>query len=304
MDKLTPDEIRARIRGPVCSFPTPFTRDGEIDEGASRRIIDLAISGGSDIILLTYGDSLFTILTDEEVARLTKLVAEQTGGRALVVAADRMWWTGKAVDFAVYCRGVGADVLMVRPPDWGGSATPESLAAHYAAVAGVMPVMLVGNVPFRTLEVLAETAPNVVAFKEDVSMDYAYRVARLYGDRWPMIAGGGKARHLMLWPAGVRASFSIHIHFAPEVTQAYWKVLEGGDLAEARRVVDTYDQPLFRMGETFSGGLDSLIHCAMEVFGVASRWRRPPFVSAGEEDVERLRGFFQGAGLLKGKLCR
>jgi dihydrodipicolinate synthase/N-acetylneuraminate lyase len=298
MGKLSLDEIRARIRGPVCSFPTPFTREGEIDEEASRRIIDLAISGGSDIILLTYGDSLFTILTDEEVARLTRLVAEQTGGRALVVAADRMWWTGKAVEFATYCRDVGADVLMIRPPDWGGSATPESLAAHYAAVAGVMPVMLVGNVPFRTLEVLAEAAPGVVAFKEDMGMDYSYRVARLYGDRWPVIAGGGKARHLMLWPAGVRASFSIYIHFAPGVTRAYWKALWEGNVEEARRVVDTYDQPLFRMGEAFPGGLDSLIHCAMEVFGVAPRWRRPPFVSAGEEDVERLKGFFQGAGLL------
>jgi dihydrodipicolinate synthase/N-acetylneuraminate lyase len=113
-----------------------------------------------------------------------------------------------------------------------------------------------------------------------------------------MIAGGGKARHLMLWPAGVRASFSIYIHFAPEVTQAYWKALWAEDFEEARRIVDTYDQPLFRMGETFAGGLDSLIHCAMEAFGVAQRWRRSPYVSAGEEDVERLRGFFQGVGLL------
>jgi dihydrodipicolinate synthase/N-acetylneuraminate lyase len=298
MGKLTPDEIRARIRGPVCSFPTPFTREGEIDEAASQRIIDLAISGGSDVILLTYGDSLFTILTDEEVARLTRLMVDQTAGRALVVAADRMWWTGKAVAFAAFCRDAGADVLMIRPPDWGGSPTPESLAAHYAAVAGVMPVMLVGNVPFRTLEILAEGSPGVVAFKEDVSVDYAYRFVRQYGDRWPMTAGGGKARHLMLWPAGVGASFSIYIHFAPRVTQAYWRALKEGDLAEARRVVDTYDLPLFRMGESFPGGLDSLIHAAMEAFGVAGRWRRSPYVSAGDEDVERLRGFFQGVGLL------
>ncbi|MSS72920.1 MAG: dihydrodipicolinate synthase family protein [Candidatus Latescibacteria bacterium] len=298
MGTRTLDEIRARIRGPVCSFPTPFTRDGEIDEVASGRVIDLAVSGGSDIILLTYGDSLFTILTDEEVARLTRRVAEQTGGRALVVAADRMWWTGKTVDFAAFCRGVGADVLMVRPPDWGKSATPESLAAHYAAVAEVIPVMLVGMPPLRTLEILADTAPNVVAFKEDMDISYAYRVARQYGDRWPMMAGGGKARHLMLWPAGVRASFSIYIHFAPEVTRAYWKALEAGDFAEACRIIDTYDEPLFRMGETFPGGLDSLIHAAMEVFGVAQRWRRSPYISAGDEDVERLRGFFQDVGLL------
>lgn len=118
---MNSDEIRGRIAGPVCSFPTPFTRDGAIDEQAARRIIDVAIDGGSDMIMLTLGDSLFTILTDDEVVRLTRLVVEHVARRALVVAADRMWWTGKVVEFATYCRELGVDILMIRPPDWGGS---------------------------------------------------------------------------------------------------------------------------------------------------------------------------------------
>lgn len=298
MNTLSPDEIRARIAGPVCSFPTPFTRHGAIDERAARHIIDVAIAGGSDIIMLTLGDSLFTILTDDEVACLTRLVVEHVAGRALVVAADRMWWTGKAIEFAQDCRDWGVDILMIRPPDWGGSPSSASLAAHYAAVAAVMPVMLVGMPPLRTLEILANTAPHVVAFKEDLDLPYAFQVSRQYGDRWPMIAGGGKARSLMLWPAGVQASLSIYIRLAPEVTRAYWKALRGSNLEEARRIIETYDQPLFRMGDTFPGGLDGLIHSAMELFGIAPRWRRPPYVSAEEADLERLRSFFQGVGLL------
>ncbi|MBI4551718.1 MAG: dihydrodipicolinate synthase family protein [Candidatus Latescibacteria bacterium] len=295
---MSSDELRARIAGPVCSFPTPFTHDGAIDEQAAHRIIDVAIDGGSEMIMLTLGDSLFTILTDDEVADLTRLVVEHVAGRALVVAADRMWWTGKVVEFATYCRDVGVDILMIRPPDWGGSPSPESLAAHYAAAAAVMPVMLVGMPPLRTLEILANMTPNVVAFKEDMDLSYSFQVARQYGDRWPMIAGGGKARHLMLWPAGVRASLSIYIRLAPDVPRAYWQALREGNLAEARRVVDTYDQPLFRMGETFPGGLDSLQHCAMELFGIAPRWRRSPYVTADDEAIEQLRGFFQDVGLL------
>ena len=44
--------------------------------------------------------------------------------------------------------------------------------------------------------------------------------------------------------------------------------------------------------------LDSLIHAALEVFGLAGRWRRPPYVSAGDADIEKLRGFFRDVGLL------
>ncbi len=291
------DEIRARIKGPVSSFPTPFTRDGDIDARAVHRIVEASIAGGSDIILLTYGDSLFTILTDDDVARLTRLVVEATAGRALVVAADRMWWTGKALEFGAFCRDLGVDILMLRPPDWAGSPTPESLAEHYAAVSRVVPVMPVGMPPFRTLEILAETDARIVAFKEDMSMDYAFRVVGLYGDRWPMIAGGGKARHLMLWAAGVKASFSIYVRMAPGVTRAYWKALEAGDLAEARRIADRYEAPLFNWPD-FPGGLDSLIHAALEIFGLSERWRRPPYVSAADADLEKLRGFFRGVGLI------
>ena len=300
MGNLGLDEIRARIKGPVCSFATPFTRKGDIDEEAVRRIVDRAISGGSDIVLLTLGDSLFTILSDDEIFRLTKLVVEHVAGRALVVAADNMWWTGKLLEFAGYCRELGVDILMIRPPDWG-KPTPESLAAHYAAAAEVMPVMLVGMPPIKTLEILANSSPGVVAFKEDMDLPYSSRVSRTYGDRWPMIGGGSKERHLMLWPAGVKANFSLFILWAPEVTQTYWKALDQEDLKEANRIVDTYEAPFFRMGGTFPGGLDGQIHCANELFGASERWRRPPYISAEGEAFENLRGFFQDLGLLKGK---
>ena len=75
-------------------------RDGEIDYDSLRGLVERGIEGGSTTMLLTYGDSLFSLLTDDEVAEVTRVVAEQTAGRAAVVAADRIWWTGKAVAFA------------------------------------------------------------------------------------------------------------------------------------------------------------------------------------------------------------
>jgi dihydrodipicolinate synthase/N-acetylneuraminate lyase len=94
------EEIRARIKGPVNSIYTTFTRDGELDWPGIRQLIDNGIEAGSDISLLTYGDSQLEFLSDAEVFELTRVLVEQTAGRALTVAATKRWNTRIALEFA------------------------------------------------------------------------------------------------------------------------------------------------------------------------------------------------------------
>ena len=83
--------LRSLLSGPVTSLHTPFNKDGEIDYSGLRGLVERGVSAGSTAMMLTYGDSLFSLLTDTEVAEVTRVVAEQTAGRAAVVAADRIW---------------------------------------------------------------------------------------------------------------------------------------------------------------------------------------------------------------------
>ena len=126
-------------------------------------------------MLLTYGDSLFSLLTDDEIAEVKRVVAGHTGDHAMVVAADGGWATPKTVEFANYVRDVGADVLMVKPSVWGGSCTVDTFVEHYAVVAEHIPVMVVTNVwagntdlGLRTLEVLRDKVDGIVAIKDDL----------------------------------------------------------------------------------------------------------------------------------------
>ena len=91
-----------------------------------RNFVDFVIEVGSKALILTHGNSLYSLLTDQEIGEITRVVAEHNAGRAMIVAADNIWWTGKEIEFARYAREVGADMLMVLPPDWGGSCTPET----------------------------------------------------------------------------------------------------------------------------------------------------------------------------------
>ncbi len=277
------------------SLHTPFCADGAIDFAGLRGLVERGIAAGSTTMLLTYGDSLYSLLTDDEVGEVTRVVAEQTAGRAAVVAADRIWWTGKAVEFARYARDAGADLLMVLPPDWAQSCTAETLVAHYAAVAAEIPVMVVTNVfsrsPAMGLEVLGrlrDDAAGVVAVKNDLVGAFARKMTLLLQGEWSVISGGQKQNHFDLVHYGCDGYLSTFIAFAPQITQAYWQAVEGEDWEAAGGVIRDFDIPYFDFILDMPGGFDAALHGTYELLGVSQRWRRPPYHSLTDEEMAQL----------------
>jgi 4-hydroxy-tetrahydrodipicolinate synthase len=300
------EEIRARLSGPVASIRTIFHPDGQIDWTGIRRQVDFVIEGGSRAVVLTYGDSLFTLLSDAEVAELTRVTAAQARGRAIVVAADRNWHTAQTVEFARFAAEAGADILMTMPPDWSASCTTETLVRHYAAVAEQMPVMVVTNVliarglyaALEIVERVRDTVPNVIAVKDDWNEEFGRRLSQSVHGRWAVIAGGQKQHHLNAYPYGCDAYLSTFMAFKPEIAREYWSAVQQGRVSEAARIVREVDVPLFDMLIALPGGFDAGIHGAMELFGVAQRWRRAPYYNLNDTEMEELRRFFGERGLL------
>jgi dihydrodipicolinate synthase/N-acetylneuraminate lyase len=300
------EEIRARLSGPLASIRTVFHPDGRIDQKGMRRQIDFVIEGGVSAVVLTYGDSLYSLLSDQEIAEVTRFVVEHVAGRCIVVAADRGWPTDKTADFARYAREVGADVLMVLPPDWGGSTTTETLVRHYAAAAQAIPVMVVTNLfiargvrfGLETIERLRDTVENVVAVKDDWNEEFGRRLCQAVSGQWAVIAGGQKQHHLNAHPYGCGGYLSTFMAFKPQVARDYWAAIRFDNLAEAARIVRDLDMPLFDFLLPLPGGFDAGIHGAMELFGVAPRWRRAPYYNLNEMEMESLAGFFHDRGLL------
>lgn len=68
----------------MASINTPFLRDGSIDSDGVRSFIDVTVAAGTGTLLLTPGDSLYNVLTDEEIAELTKIAAERVNRRAMM----------------------------------------------------------------------------------------------------------------------------------------------------------------------------------------------------------------------------
>ena len=303
---LDKDAVRAALTGPVPSISTPFKQDGSVDYAGLRHYIDFLIAAKAKTILLTAGDSHYICLSDEEIAKITKVTCEQTAGRAMVVSADRYHSTDRAVAFAEYAVGVGVDVTMAMPCDWGASCTPETLAEHYAAVARVAPTMIVTNVflprgaafGFETLELAFAKSDNIVAIKDDMCGTFAPKLCMMAHERCAIFAGGQKSNHMLMHPYGCDGYLSSFMSFVPSVTHEYWAAIEAGDLKAATAVIRDIDSPFFDFIMKLPGGFDAGMHGALELFGVAGRWRRRPYYSLNDQEMEQLSQFFRDKKLL------
>ncbi|MFI5336781.1 MAG: dihydrodipicolinate synthase family protein, partial [Opitutales bacterium] len=292
-----PEEIRRRITGPVSSISTPFHRDGRIDTGALRRCVDFAVeTARSESLLLTYGDSLLSVLSDQEIAEVTRIVVEQNAGRKLVVAAGS-WWTGEAARFAAYARELGADVFMPLPPNWAGSTTEQSLVDYFTVISRTIPVMVVTaigpgvSVPLGAITRLLDGENGIVAIKDDICGPYGRRLAALTSSRWAFLSGGRKENHLDQLPYGAHAYLSLYQRFQPAVAHDYWAAVQAGRLMDATAIVNRYDIAFMNFCSTHGLHFDAVVHGAMELAGLAGRWRRAPNSSLDDAQQERLQGF-------------
>lgn len=111
------DEIKNAFSGLVASVYLPFHKNGEINYNSLRNFLDFVIDAGSKAVILTHGDSLYTLLIDQEITEVIKVTCQHVAGRAIVVAADNIWPIDKEIEFARYVKGVGADILMLLPPN-------------------------------------------------------------------------------------------------------------------------------------------------------------------------------------------
>ena len=255
--------------------------------------------------MLTYGDSLFTLLSDDEISAVIRIVADQTGKRGLTVAVDGGWWSGKTVEFARYCREVGADVLMVKPPIWGSSVIVDTLVAHYQEIADEMPIMLVTKIwaanpsqGLKTIDVVLDKVDGVVAIKDDIQGQFVRQMTAIVSDERAVFADGQKQNHLDIAHYGAVGYMSTFVSFHVSVTHHYWDAVERSDWTAAAKVIEERDWPFLEYISGLTGGFDAGMHGLLELTGIAGRWRRKPFYSLNHQELEGFKAFCQFHGWL------
>jgi len=299
------DHVRSHLTGPLGSLRTPFNRDGSIDYAGVRRMIDFILATGCRTTLITAGDSHFECMSDDEQLELNRVAAEHTAGRGMTVGADWQLGLPQAKKFAAECKAFGVDILMTRPADWANSCTAQGIVDFYAAIAEIIPVMVVTNLfanrpPAFGYEVMrrALDIPNILAVKDDLRNDFAREVSMMCHEKWAVFSGGGMCNHLTMHPFGCDGFMDRHMNFKPEITYAYWNAIQKNDVLEAGRIARDVEKPLDEHMSTYPGGRDAAVHGLIEIFGIAGRWRRPPYHSLTDTEMTKLKSFVKDRGLI------
>jgi 4-hydroxy-tetrahydrodipicolinate synthase len=160
------------IKGTGTALATPFTANGEIDYDSYKRLIELQLAGGVEMLIPLGSTGENPTITHEERLKVIRFVVDYVEGRALVVAGTGTNDTRTSIDYTREAKKAGADACLIVTPFYN-KPTPDGLFEHFRAVAEVGLPVVMYNVPGRTgLNMNAETTlrcaeiPNVVAIKE------------------------------------------------------------------------------------------------------------------------------------------
>jgi len=158
----------------MTAMITPMTRDGAVDYDGAATLAAYLVSDMRNTGLVvngTTGEAPTT--TDEEKARLVKVVREAVGDLATVIAGVGTNVTAHSIELARQAEKAGAHGLLVVTPYYSRPAQ-DALAAHFSAIADATGLPnVIYDIPSRTgTEVATETLvrlaehPRIVAVKD------------------------------------------------------------------------------------------------------------------------------------------
>lgn len=226
--------------GTLPALITPF-RDGAVDEKALRDVVEHCIGGGVTGLVPcgTTGESV--TLSEEEHARVVRIVVEQTKKRVPVVAGAGTVSTAHTIHLAELCRDAGADGLLLVCPYYNRP-TQAGLEAHFRAVLSKVPLPTVlYNIPGRTgVDLAVETLEKLSDVKAIVGIKEATgnvlrseQILSKLGDRYTVLSGDD-ALTLPVLSVGGKGVISVSANLLPKATSDVVKLWDAGKIAEAR----------------------------------------------------------------------
>ena len=290
--------VREAISSIVPSISTPFLENGDVDFATLKSMTDFLIESGAKTLLLTYGDSVFSILTDQEIFDVTRTVVDAADHRAMVIGCTKQWCLPQAVEYAQACTDMGCDLVIPVPPDWAQHCDTDMLRKYFETIGAIAPAMLLSNlmsgrgIPMSLYEQLGPEQ-GIVAVKDDMPGNYGRRMGPIIKDRMAFLSGGLVENFIDAASYGADGYLSIFARMFPELEKPFFKAVKEGRYTEAAEFVSTVEAPFLDWCAQNGACFDAGIRGMMEIAGVAKRFCRMPYSHLNDAQMESLRAFLQ-----------
>jgi 4-hydroxy-tetrahydrodipicolinate synthase len=292
--------------GVGTALVTPFTRNGDLDDAAVRRLGRRQVDSGIHFLAPCGTTGENPTLTHSERLRIIEILVDEVKGQVPILAGAGGYDTKEVIRLAADFEKRGVSGLLSVTPYYN-KPTQEGLYQHYCAIADSTPLpIVVYNVPGRTgvnVEVatlgrLAEL-PNIVGVKEaSGNMTQMCEVARAVPADF-IVLSGDDALTLPLMAVGGHGIISVASNEIPGEMVRMVEAAERNDFAAARQI---HARILSLMQINFIEANPVPVKAAMAAMGLLEEVYRLPMVSPKSESKDKILRVLKELDLLKGAL--
>lgn len=228
------------FKGSITALVTPF-RNGEVDEGAFKRLIEFQIANGTNGLVPcgTTGES--ATLSYDEHDKVIELSIEAAAGRVPVIAGTGSNSTNETVLLTKHAKKAGAAAALLITPYYN-KPTQQGLYEHYRKVAEEVDIPLIlYNVPGRTsVNMLPETVArlseigNIVGIKEATGNLQQVSDVIEFSRKGFIVLSGDDFTTLPLLAIGGHGVISVTSNVAPKEMSRMVNSFLSGDVEEAK----------------------------------------------------------------------
>jgi 4-hydroxy-2-oxoglutarate aldolase len=287
---MTRQQTISNLKGVIAPLTTPFNRRGDLDDGAFRANLRRWSGIGMQGHLLTGSTGEAPYLTERERLRLVDLARPLIRPPEVLLVGTGLEGTRETIRLSREVIARGADAILVVTPNYYKPAMkPDSLIAHYRAIADAVsrPVIVYSIPQFTGVRVGADTlAPlsrhaNVVGVKESSGdLGFVKSVVKEARRGFRVLVGSAKI-FIAGMEAGATGGVLGQALFAPELCIAAYQAYLAGRLEMARDLEKRLEILVRDVGTKF--GVAG-VKAALDLSGYVGGSPRPPLLplSAGE----------------------
>jgi len=300
-------------RGYWVAAPTPFTREGAVDERLLREALRLYHGQGVHGVLINGTTGEWFSQSDAERRRVAEVAVEELRGRIPIVIGCTTYTAAHSAEFGRHAKEIGADGILATPPPYAAP-TPREIVAFYQTLSDRvdLPLMVYNWARGVVVEITWETAleltkiDHIVAIKDSTANRVqALQTLEKVADRIRVFGGFINTLGLAVL-RGIGGDGNIDggglgAPFAVAFYEAVWR----GDLDGARASADRYVALMSQLiNPDWSGVFGSpqaQIKACMQILGQPGGWPRPPLLAVDDaKSLAALRDILGSAGLLRG----
>jgi 4-hydroxy-tetrahydrodipicolinate synthase len=278
------------FEGAYTAMVTPFNKNGSVDFGKLRELIELQVKNGIDGIVPvgTTGES--PTLDYEEHEKVVETCVEASRKRIKVIAGTGANSTREALDLTKHAKEAGADATLQVTPYYN-KPNQAGLIKHFSAVADLGLPTILYNIPGRSAReieigtvVELSKHPNIVAVKEaGGSVD---RVSQIVTRCKIEVLSGDDSLTLPMMAVGAVGVISVASNVAPKPVADMVHAALKGNWAEARALHQKYYR-LFT--DLFVDTNPIPVKAAMAMMGLCEEVYRLPLCETSEANKAKVR---------------